>query len=424
MNKNINLVIEELKTLLSNKKVMLACSTGVDSMVLLDLLEKTLNNDNLIIAHVNHKKRAQSDVEEEFILNYSKNKKIKCFIKHLDKYSGSSFQSWAREERYNFFKDIALKEKVDVLLLAHHANDNLETIIQRLIRSSSLEGYAGIRKISYIDDLMLYRPLITISKEEIYLYAKENNIKYFEDSSNEEDDYTRNRIRHHIVPLLEKENPSIYKAISIYSNTLFETNDFLEKYETNFINKLNVVNTNNEFYVKMDLNLFFQESDFFKEQIMFRLLKRFMLSKECIKDILNQLLSKKANIVKKINDELLMIKEYGYVIFTNKLDEINDFYLEITDYGTYDLTNDIIFEVNKNKSYFITPNGKIWYNINQLPLIIRSRQNGDKIKTSIGSISVSDYLTNHKIPYLQRKTTLVLCNSENVPLAILGYVVK
>lgn len=424
MNKNINLVIEELKTLLSNKKVLLACSTGVDSMVLLDLLEKTLNKDNLIIAHVNHKKRKESDIEEEYILNYAKEKNIKCFVKHLDKYNGSSFQSWARDERYNFFKEISLQEKVDVLLLGHHANDNLETIIQRLIRSSALEGYAGIRKISYIDDLMVYRPLITISKEEIYSYAKDNNIKYFEDSSNEEDDYTRNRIRHHIVPLLEKENPSIYKAISIYSNTLFEANDHLEKYETNFIKNLNPVNTINEFYVKMPLDEYFKETDFFKEQIMFRLLKRFKLSKECVKDIINQLLSKKSNIVKKINDELLMIKEYGYVIFTNDLCENFEYYQEITKEGIYNIDNNIVFEVNKNICYFITPNGKLWYNIKELPIIIRTRKNGDKIKTSHGSISISDFLTNHKVPYLKRKQTLLLCNKENIPLAILGYVVK
>ena len=424
MNKNINLVLEEINNLLSNKKVMLACSTGVDSMVLLDLLEKTVNKDNLIIAHVNHKKRKQSDIEEEYISNYSKDLGIKCFVKHLEKYNGSNFQSWARDERYNFFKEIAINEQVEVLLLAHHANDNLETIIQRLIRSSSIEGYAGIRKISYIDNLMIYRPLITISKEEIYIYAKENNIKYFEDSSNKEDDYTRNRIRHHIVPLLEKENPSIYKAISIYSNTLFEANDYLEKYETNFIKKLNPVNTNNEFFVKMFLEDFFKETDFFKEQIMFRLLKRFKLSKECIKDIINQLLSNKSNIVKKINDELLMIKEYGYVIFKKDLNEDFEYYQEITEDGVYNIDNNIVFEANKNICYFITPNGKLWYNIKELPIIIRTRKNGDKIKTSHGSISISDFLTNHKVPYLKRKQTLLLCNKENIPLAILGYVVK
>ncbi len=424
MNKNINLVIEDMKINLLNKKVMLACSTGVDSMVLLHLLESVVDCSNIIIAHVNHKKRIESEEEEKFIISYTNNKGIKCVVKHLEKYNGNNFQSWARDERYNFFKEVAKENNIDVLLLAHHANDNLETIIQRLIRSSSLEGYAGIRKISYIDNLMVYRPLITLSKEEIYIYAKENNLKYFEDISNSEDDYTRNRIRHHIVPLLEKENPAIYKAISIYSNTLFEANNFLENYETNFIKNVEVVNTNNKVYMKMNLDDYFKETDFFKEQIMFRLLKPFMLSKECIKDIISQLLSNKPNIVKKINDSLLMIKEYGYVIFTTDMCDNKEFYLEISENGIYNLPNDCIFEVKKNISNFITPNTKLWYNIYKLPLIIRNRRNGDKIKTSIGSVSISDYLTNHKVPYLRRKSTLVLCNSENEVLAILGYVVK
>ena len=174
----------------------------------------------------------------------------------------------------------------------------------------------------------------------------------------------------------------------------------------------------------MPLDEYFKETDFFKEQIMFRLLKRFKLSKECVKDIINQLLSKKSNIVKKINDELLMIKEYGYVIFTNDLCETFEYYQEITKEGIYNIDNNIVFEVNKNICYFITPNGKLWYNIKELPIIIRTRKNGDKIKTSHGSVSISDFLTNHKVPYLKRKQTLLLCNKENIPLAIIGYVVK
>lgn len=423
MNKNMLLVIDEMHKLLKNKKVLLACSTGVDSVVLLSLLEQVLDKSNIVIAHVNHKKREQSDIEEEYILNYAKDNNMTCIVKHLDKYDGSNFQAWARDERYKFFKDIALQENIDVLLLAHHANDNLETIIQRLIRSSSLEGYAGIRKISYIDNLMVYRPLITISKEEIYTYAKECNLKYYEDISNTEDDYTRNRIRHHIVPLLEEENPAIYKAISIYSNTLFEANEHLENYETNYIKKLNIVNTNNEFFAKIELDDFLKESNFFQEQIMFRLLKRFKLSKKCIEDIFEQINSNKSNIVKKINDNLLMVKEYGYVIFTNNINK-DDFYLEITEEGTYNLTNNTVLEVNKNICYFITPSNKIWYNIQELPIIVRNRKNGDKIKTKIGTVSISDFLTNHKVPYLERKSTLLLCNSENIPLYVLGYVVK
>ena len=112
MNKNMLLVIDEMHKLLKNKKVLLACSTGVDSVVLLSLLEQVVDKSNIVIAHVNHKKREQSDIEEEYILSYAKDNNMTCIVKHLDKYNGSNFQAWARDERYKFFKDIALEENI------------------------------------------------------------------------------------------------------------------------------------------------------------------------------------------------------------------------------------------------------------------------------------------------------------------------
>lgn len=423
MVQKINNVLEKMRLELNNKKVMLACSTGVDSMVLFDLVRKLSNINELIIVHINHQRRKQSVIEEKFIKEYCESLNIKCYINKLPLYDGSNFQNWARDERYKFFEEIALKENADILLLAHHANDNLETIILRLIRNASLEGYAGIRMKSKYHNLDIYRPLLDLSKEDIISYARENNIHYYEDESNESDDYTRNRVRHHIIPVLEKENPSLVKSIQNYSNTLFQANDFIENYETNFIkNKVIVHNNKEEFYAKFNIEDLLNESNFMQEQILFRLLKRFSLSKECIKDTLKQIFSKKNNIVQCVNNELSMIKEYGYIIFTNTKQE-EKFYLKIEEEGTYQLINGTL-DVNKNICNFNTSTSKLWYNINSLPIIVRTRKNGDKIVREKGTITVSNYLTNHKVPLLERNKVLLLCDSNDIPIAILGYIIK
>ena len=209
--------IQLIKEKLNNKKILLACSTGVDSMVLLDLLLKYNNNCQIIISHVNHQKRQQSIQEEEFIIKYCQENNLKCYVKRLEKHEEGNFQEWARNERYHFFEEIIEKEKIDYLLTAHHADDNLETIIMRLLKSSSLKGYAGIEKEIKLEKYTVLRPLLDHSKNEIIAYAKDNNITYYQDISNYSDDYTRNRIRKYITPILLEENPNLYEAINYYS---------------------------------------------------------------------------------------------------------------------------------------------------------------------------------------------------------------
>lgn len=417
-------IMDDIKLKLNNQKVLIACSTGVDSMVLLDLLMKTLQNNQIVVVNINHQKRIEADTEEAFIKEFSKKNGLICYTEKLPHYEGSNFQEWARKKRYQIFDEVAKRENVKYILLAHHADDNLETILMRMLRSSSLKGYAGIRKESNYHDFVIYRPLLEITKDDIYKYAKNNQLTYFEDSSNQEDYYSRNRIRHYVIPILKKENPNLVKAIANYSSTLFKAADYFEKIETNFINKMKIVHNNNEYFVKFNCSDFFVLDSFLQEQIIFRLLKNFSLSKECINSILKMIRSNKKKIVCKIHKELNFIKEYNYIIITTKSIETEGFYLKICNEGIYDLPNNAKLMVDKNICTFITTNKKLWYNIYSYPFIIRSRIEGDKIKTKVGTKSVSDYLTDHKIPYFERQKILLICNEKNQPVEILGYVTK
>ena len=414
MNQAFEKIRAEIKKKIQDSTVVVAVSTGVDSMVLFHLIKDITKN--VIVAHVNHNQREQSIKEQEFISKLCDNLNIKCYIKELYFETHQNFQSNAREKRYDFFKEIMEKENAEYLLTAHHANDDLETIMMRLIKSTSLKGYAGIDYITSWNNKYIYRPLLKVTKEEIYAFAKDNNITYFEDISNSENDYLRNRIRHNIIPEMEKENPSIYKEIQIFKEHINNCNDLLFE-KINYFIKTNVETHNN--IISFKLSNFLKETNYLQEQILFELLKKYHLSKLLIQEILKQINSNKNLIVNDITSDLTFIKEYGYIRFAHikKIKNIDieiygDYSFEIEDYGK------IIVE--KNICYFETENSKVWYNIHALPVRLRNRLPGDKILINGKLRSVSDYLTNKKISHVHRSNLLVLTNIENQVLFILG----
>ena len=412
MEKNkFNRFIDAFQELIE-KKVLIACSTGLDSMVLLNLAIKTLTKDNIGIAHVNQKKRLQSEEEQKFIEKFAAEQNIKLFVKELDIYNKDNFQAWARTMRYDFFNEIVEKEAYDYVLLAHHADDNLETILMRLLKSSSLKGYSGIDKECTYKNTKIYRPLLEFSKDELMEYAKIENITYFEDNSNTTDDYTRNRIRKHIVPLLKQENPNIYEAVNNYANTLKQADAILEKNMNLFIKNHVFINTNIKYIVK-NINYleYINLTDFLKEQILFRLTKEIGLSKRTINELIKQI-KNKDKLVNKLTDELLIVKENNYIrIIIGDIE--NDTCLNIQNDDQYYLNDDIKINVERNVSLYQEKKQKICYNIKDLkvpgyPIVIRNKQPGDKIKLQSGTVSVSDYLTNYKLNYLSRNNTYVV----------------
>lgn len=416
MNTNFLNVTKEMSNILKEKKVLLACSTGVDSTVLLDLLLKTKETKDVVIAHVNHQKRTESVLEEAYIKEYCENNNLKCFTLKLPKEQNGNFQEWARNKRYQFFKEIIEKEHCDILLTAHHADDNLETILMRFIKGSSLKGYAGIAKMTSEDNYDIYRPLLNVSKKEILDYAKENNIKYFEDVSNSEDDYTRNRIRKYLVPVMLQENPSLYNAVSNYSNTLFESSKILEEEIKSFI-KNEVVYDNNIISIKIESLL--KETIFFQTELLFSILKKYELSTTCINEIIKKINAKKTKIVSDINNDLVFIKEYGNIIFVSKEDLPDDFHLEIKENGTYTLPFNKTLLVDKNKCFLQEEKGTSWYNIPELPIIVRTRKDGDTLHFSSGTKTVSNYLTDKKVSHIDRLKVLLICDKDNQPMYII-----
>jgi len=189
-----------------HRKVLLAISGGLDSMTLLNLLykyQKELDIE-LILAHINHKQRIEADQEEKQLKEIAQKLGVKILT---SSFSGVFSEKSARDFRYNFFKKVMQEEDCTALVTAHHADDQAETIFMRILRGSRLRYLSGMKDRQPFGGGELIRPLLEFSKTDF------PTVFHFEDASNFENTYFRNRVRNQYFPLLETENPRIKQAI-------------------------------------------------------------------------------------------------------------------------------------------------------------------------------------------------------------------
>lgn len=202
---------------LKGKRLFLAVSGGMDSMVLLQLFHQL--NYEIAVLHCNFSLRnLESDGDEEFVKYYCESKKIPLFVQKFDTKQFAedaklSIQVAARKLRYDWFYEQLADENFDYILTAHHLDDSLETFLINLTRGTGLEGLTGIPA----QNDKIIRPFLPFSRVEIEKYIQENNLQWREDSSNASDKYFRNKVRHAIVPVLKELNPNL---LSSFQNTL------------------------------------------------------------------------------------------------------------------------------------------------------------------------------------------------------------
>ncbi|MBR2387814.1 MAG: tRNA lysidine(34) synthetase TilS [Clostridia bacterium] len=202
-----------------SKSVLVGFSGGADSRVLLDLLCKFAeqNSWRVCAAHVNHGIRgAEADRDEAFCVNVAKKYGIDIFLHHVDipslaKESSKSVELCARDERYAFFARVMKENGIPLLATAHNANDNLETMLFNLARGTGLSGLSGIPALRKCEGGTLVRPILGMSREDVLHYCEENGLDFVTDSTNLDTDYTRNKIRAGIVPVLKEICPAAEK---------------------------------------------------------------------------------------------------------------------------------------------------------------------------------------------------------------------
>jgi tRNA(Ile)-lysidine synthase len=213
---------------LTENKLLITISGGVDSVVLTQLCHK-LELD-FALAHCNFNLRGEaSDADEDFVLQFSEGLNIEIFIENFDTEAYTrqhklSTQMAARELRYNWFKDLAEQLGFDYILTAHHADDNLETFLINLSRGTGLEGLSGIPEINE----NIVRPLLPFLREDIEEYAKSENLKWREDSSNVSNKYLRNKLRMEVIPKLKEINPQLLQNFNKTIEHLKDSKDIID----------------------------------------------------------------------------------------------------------------------------------------------------------------------------------------------------
>ena len=410
MNKELEFLKENIN---KNDIVVVACSGGPDSMCLLSLVNEIKNELNLkiIVAHVNHKLRVESEEEKEMVENYSKENNLIFELLEINKYTNNKFsEDDARKRRYDFFDELIKKYNAKILLTAHHGDDLIETILMRLTRGSNLSGYIGIKMINKNDEYKILRPLLSTTKDNILDYLNKNNIPYRIDKTNEELEHTRNKYRHYILPFLKKENNKVHEKYLKFSKELIEYDNFVNTYIIN--NKFIVDNS-------IVINKINGESDFIKRKALELLIKEiqkkdiFDISDEQMKNLMKLYTLDNKSI--DLNNNYQGINSYGKILILKKNDKVLnkvllDKDMKLSDYYFY--YNDETKKDNTNSCILLNSNEI------KLPLYIRSFDNGDRIvvKNLNGSKKVSDIFIDNKVPKHKRSTYPILVDANNTIL--------
>ncbi|MBN2605402.1 MAG: tRNA lysidine(34) synthetase TilS [Bacilli bacterium] len=404
--------IESLQLFKPQDTIIVALSGGVDSMVLFDVLQRSKLNLNLIIAHVNHKKRIESEKEFEAIKHFAIKSGVPFEGFELEKENSDNFQNESRNQRYTFFKKIATKYNTKKIVLAHHLDDQVETILMRIIRGTTFSGYAGINDVRIDHGFEIIRPLLDISKQTLIDYAKTNDIYFYEDQSNKENVYTRNRFRNKIIPILKEENPNLDEKINQFRDFILSADIVLNRLRDEFFQLQNSSN-------KIELHTF-KKLD---RAIKFKVLTQFInnttgnlveLKHEQIVNMIELCESSTPNQRFSLGKKYVLIKEYDF-IYVDINDKPNRTNIEVNHCGEYFIEDNHRFIFSETKIEHIDTNYfELCYNDKVFPLYLRNRKNGDKINLSVGTKKIKDIFIDQKIPVSRRNNLILVSNEKDV----------
>ena len=260
MEQQILEAIKQHNMIESGDKIVLGVSGGPDSICMLEILNKikTKLNFEIVVAHINHMIREEAGEDEEYVLEFCKNKKIECYIKKINVLEFSKTEKISTEEagrkvRYDFFEEILKKTGSNKIATAHTANDNAETVLMNIIRGSGTSGLKGIeaKRGIYI------RPLINCIREQIEEYCEQNKLNPRIDKTNMENIYTRNKVRNLLIPYIKKEfNPNIIEGVNRLSDIAKQENEYFEKVTEDAFLKIYEKDESNEEQIVLNLKNF------------------------------------------------------------------------------------------------------------------------------------------------------------------------
>ena len=408
------------------QRIALALSGGVDSIVLFHLLVTKYKNSykELVVFHINHGLRKESEEEEIFVENLAKKYNIKFLKRSLNmasliRDSHTSEEMQARELRYSAFETMAHEENINILLTAHHKNDRVENIIMRLLSGRGIDYNLTIDEEIKLNNLEIKRPLLNSEKIILEKYAENNKLRYYEDASNFNTDYTRNYIRHKIIPLITDVNEAALENLINFAQYYKNINTKLKEKTLDNFEKMVISKTSNKIILAADLLLRLST-----EEIYF-ILKRAIdelevqnIKQKAIFAVISDLKENFCNKSYDLKNNLKIVSEYGN-IYVHKIEkkcyndkiELKIEKVTLEKYTFYD-TEFIISEHSQGAD--------IGFNTEDLPLTINTRKNGDTIRRGNITKKLSRIFIDEKVPKEQRDKLAVVRNKNQEVLAVLG----
>lgn len=409
-------LLKEFQTYISKEllfepkhKLLLALSGGVDSMVLLHLLKHC--KYDVSCAHVNFQLRAEASLEDaRFVKNYCRAQHIRYFeqtfeTKQYALAAGIGTQEAARILRYRWFNELVQTEKFDYLLTAHHANDQAETILFHLIRGAGAKGLSGILPKNKI----LVRPLLFAQKQELLDYAHTNAIPFRTDASNESDDYSRNYIRHNLIPKIQHIQTGFIETMQ-HSSKLMQATHYYFKEQLKVIEESVCLKLPNE--TQLDAQKLLAMP--FPEIVLYEIIAKLGYNFSQCEQIIKAYKEAHVGALFLANNNRLLINR-SHLIIRPEPTPIPEIQIDKLPYTfhigqtAYELSLSTFTRFEKD-TWWLNPA------VIEFPLFVKPIQAGDRF-SPLGleqRQKISDYLINKKIDRFSKESTWTLWSGESI----------
>lgn len=414
----IRATIEKYNMLSYGDRIIIGVSGGADSVCLTDILNSLKEEYclDITLVHINHNIRgeeAQRDEEYVLTLGEKYGNTVRVFsyeVEAMAKTEGRTVEEMGRKLRYEAFYKVAGSE--GKIAVAHNMNDNCETMLMRFFRGTGIKGLGGI---SALRDKII-RPLINISREEIEVYCKYRELEYCTDSTNAIEEYTRNKIRLNIIPMIQREfNENIIATMARTSELMADEDSFMDKISRDAYKECEIEERRISIERLLKLDKVIQRRVIRLGFISYSA-DLHDISYDHVESVLS-LTSKESGKIIELPNGLRAIREYNTILFY-KIGESCDFSYTIDlgkkyifkELGLGMLLSDTKCDLYEKKVYTIL----LDYDKINTNLVLRSRQIGDKIVLNGGTKSIKKLFIDEKIPLSKRNTIPLLAMDNDI----------
>ncbi len=396
------------------KRTLLAVSGGMDSVVMCSLF--AIAGYPFALAHCNFQLRGKdADEDEQFVKDLGATLKVEVFTKRFDTAAYAenrkvSIQVAARELRYEWFEAIRKEKELNLIATAHHLNDNLETVLYNLVKGTGIRGLRGIP----IRQKQIIRPLLFATREEVEQFLNSNKLTYRQDSSNDEDKYSRNKLRLHVIPALKEINPALEHTLGNKIQLFGELEEMYER-EIQKQEKQLFLPRKGDIYIPI-LKL---KKVKHAESVLFEFLKTFDFTAAQVKDMLQgidaeagkQFLSGRARI----------IKDRRFFILTHKASQDSTIHLIEPEEREINLPNTQLqlstvsateLKITADKNIALLDKAKL-----EFPLIVRNWKQGDyfyPFGMNMKKKKLKKFFVDEKVALHEKENTWVIESNQKI----------